>query len=406
MKLKAFSVTQVNNYIKRILQCDPLLTNIYVKGEISNIKYHGYGNIYFTLKDENSRLNCFISYENSKNLKYELDDGMEITASGYINVFEKNGTYSLNIVDIQMEGVGNLHIAFEKLKEKLEKEGLFDISKKKKLPSFPKYVAVITSETGAAIRDIIKTIQNKNSYVDIYIFPCLVQGQYAANDISRAIKTVNDLFPHVDIIILGRGGGSLEELWPFNEEIVARGIYESKIPVISAVGHETDFSISDFAADIRAATPTAAAEIAVPNINDLNLRTDKLKHDIDNYLTKKITEESNRLKQHDFRVIKNILEHKYQNRALVSNQYIKNIQLLVSEKIIHNKSAMDKYYTLLESLNPEHIMDRGYAAVLNIDGKFIRSIDKVNKGDHINIMLTDGKIQSVVELTEKKEKTT
>ena len=258
MALKPISVSQLNGYIKRILQTDPILGNVSVIGEISNLKFHGSGHIYFSLKDANSKINCFLPMDQRKYLRFELSEGMEITASGYLYLYERGGSYSLNIRDINVEGRGNLDLAFEQLKNRLEQEGLFDERYKKKLPLFPEKIAVVTSETGAAVRDIIKTIKSRNCMTDIIVFPCLVQGKQAGADIAKTIAKVNDLYPEIDVMIVGRGGGSKEELWAFNEEVVARSIFLSEIPVISAVGHETDFSISDWVADVRAATPTAA----------------------------------------------------------------------------------------------------------------------------------------------------
>ena len=265
MAVKPVKVSQLNGYIKRVLQSDPLLGNVSVIGEISNLKYHGSGHVYFTLKDEASKISCFLPYEYRKDLRYELSDGMEIIATGYIYLYERGGTYSLNVREIAVEGVGNLMAAFERLKDKLSKEGLFDENYKKPIPFFPRKIAVITSETGAAVRDIIKIIRSRNNIVDVLVYPCLVQGPGAAAEIADAIEAVNRLFPETDTIIVGRGGGSLEELWAFNEEIVARSIFASRIPVISAVGHETDFTIADFVADKRAETPTAAAQMAAPD---------------------------------------------------------------------------------------------------------------------------------------------
>ncbi|MDD4122248.1 MAG: exodeoxyribonuclease VII large subunit, partial [Eubacteriales bacterium] len=280
MAIKPVRVSQLNSYIKRVLQSDPLLGNVSVVGEISNLKYHGSGHIYFTLKDETSKISCFLPADAIKNIRYELSDGMEIIAVGYIYLYERGGSYSLNVRDITIEGFGNLSAAFDKLKEKLAKEGLFDEKYKKPITLFPRKVAVITSETGAAVRDIVKIIKNRNNIVDVLIYPCLVQGPGAAAEISDAINSVNQLFPEVDTIIVGRGGGSMEELWAFNEEIVARSIFVSKIPVISAVGHETDFTISDFVADKRAETPTAAAQIAVPDIKALKEYIENEKDDL------------------------------------------------------------------------------------------------------------------------------
>ena len=237
MGLKPVTVSQLNSYIKRILQTDPILGNVSVRGEVSNLKFHGSGHVYFSLKDEKSRINCFLPSDRAVQIGRALQEGMEIIASGYIYLYERGGSYSLNVTDLEKAGQGELAIAFEKLKQKLAKEGLFDQEHKKLIPAFPHKVAIVTSETGAAVRDILKIIQKKNNCVDVLVYPVLVQGPGAPQQIADAIRDLSENYPDVDTIITGRGGGSMEELWAFNEEIVARSIYESKIPVISAVGH-------------------------------------------------------------------------------------------------------------------------------------------------------------------------
>ena len=280
MGLKPIRVGQLNNYIGRVLKTDPILGNVSVIGEISNLKFHSSGHVYFSLKDETSKINCFLSSSNLEHITCPMEEGMEIVASGFISVYERGGYYSLNIRDMEVNGEGQLAIQFEKLKAKLEKEGLFAPEHKKPLPEFPSKIAVVTSETGAAVRDIIRTIKNKNDYVDILVYPVLVQGPAAAQDIAGAIRDINENYKDVDVIITGRGGGSMEELWAFNEEVVARSIFASEIPVISAVGHETDFTISDFTADFRAATPTAAAELAVPDTGKLREYLEDMKEEL------------------------------------------------------------------------------------------------------------------------------
>lgn len=403
MKLKALKVSQVNNYIRRILQSDPVLTNISVQGEISNIKYHGNGHIYFTLKDNNSKLSCFVAYENTQFINLQLDNGMEVTASGYIYVYEKNGNYSLNVLDVTVEGMGNLHITFEKLKKKLEQEGLFHPSNKKKLPGFPKKIALVTSETGAAIKDMLTTIQQKNNIVELLIFPCLVQGAYAAADISSTIDMINSDFSDIDVIIIGRGGGSMEELWPFNEEIVAKAIYHSIIPIISAVGHETDFSIADFVADVRAATPTAAAEMVVPNTHELLKYIKTLYKDMNFSINNKMSEYKSALDKNNMKVISSLIEYRFENNKMLINQIYHNLLSAMSEKITKNQHNIQQHYSTLDHLNPNHILKRGYAAVTNKKGEFIQSIGQIDVGDSIDIMLTDGLVTTTVNSKEERK---
>ena len=295
MGLKPIKVGQLNNYIGRVLKTDPILANVSVVGEISNLKFHSSGHVYFSLKDETSKLNCFLASSNLERITCPMEEGMEVVASGYISVYERGGYYSLNIRDIEVNGEGQLAIQFEKLKAKLEREGLFSAENKKPLPEFPSKIAVVTSETGAAVRDIIRTVKNKNDYVDILVYPVLVQGPAAAEDIAAALRDINENYSDVDIIITGRGGGSMEELWAFNEEVVARSIFASRIPVISAVGHETDFTISDFVADFRAATPTAAAELAVPDTGELREYLSGMKQTLADSLLQTVEYRKNRL---------------------------------------------------------------------------------------------------------------
>lgn len=396
MAVKPVRVSQLNAYIKRILQSDPLLSSVSVVGEISNLKFHGTGHVYFTLKDENSKINCFLSSENLQHLHFELADGMEITAEGYIYLYEKGGTYSLNIRDIQISGLGNLSIAFEKLKDKLSKQGLFDEKYKKPIPFFPYKIVVITSESGAAVRDIIKIIKNRNNVVDVLVYPVLVQGPGAASDIAEAIKQVNRLFPETDTIIIGRGGGSIEELWAFNEEIVARSIFDSKIPIISAVGHEIDFTISDFVADKRAETPTAAAQMAVPDIHELNNYILQLK-------TNLIYQAANFIRCKELQLQCFNLEalvSKFENRIdfqmnIINNQY-KELFTLISNLIYNRKNRIDSVKDQLEALNPRNIMDRGYSAISNSEGKLISSVEALKLNDTFITIMKDGSVEGVV----------
>jgi len=374
MKMKPIKVSQLNGYIKRILQSDPILGNISVIGEISNIKYHGTGHVYFSMKDENSRISCFLPSSEVSKLRYELEDGMEITASGYMYVYEKGGTYSLNVKDIEISGQGDLSIAFEKLKEKLKEEGLFDTKYKKPLPKFPKKIAIVTSGTGAAIEDMLKIITSRNNIVDILIYPVLVQGAGAGADISNAIKQINIEFPKMDVIITGRGGGSTEELWAFNEEIVARSIFDSKIPVISAVGHETDVTISDFVADVRAETPTAAAMLAVPDTYELKRYINSLENSL-----------------HD------MIDKYFLNKRRLLDAY--NIDLFISNfksKIELNRALTNSFKIKLESLNPKNIMSLGYGAILKENGKLANSVLEFSPKDFLKVKLADGNIACTV----------
>lgn len=390
MGLNPVKVSQLNSYIKRILQTDPILGNVSVIGEISNLKYHGSGHIYFSLKDETSKINCFLAADTAGKLSVNLEEGMEITATGYIYLYERGGSYSLNIRSIEVSGQGDLAIAFMKLKEKLEKEGLFDKKYKKELPVFPHKVAVVTSATGAAVRDITKIIKNKNNYVDILIYPVLVQGPGAAPDISAAIDDININHKDVDVIITGRGGGSMEELWAFNEEIVARSIFNSIIPVISAVGHETDFTIADFVADLRAETPTAAAERAVPDTGILRENIEYLKDELTRNI--KVIAESKKTRLELLNP--ETFGRDIQSRVIMDQMKIDNlidgmkdnIQSMLSDFTHRIKLAAE----VLEAGNPDNILARGYSVVYDKDGKVVRDVSTLHTGDIISVKASRG----------------
>ena len=287
MEYKALSVTELNKYIKDKIATDEFLNNVLIKGEISNFKHHYTGHMYFTLKDDNSLIKCIMFKSYTTNLKFVPKDGMSVLAFGTISVFERDGVYQLYCKAMQEDGLGSLYKAYEELKEKLQKEGLFDETHKKKLPKAPKVIGVLSSNTGSVIKDIINVSTRRNPNVYIRLYPVPVQGEGAGEKIAEAIKIMNDK-NLADVLILARGGGSLEDLWPFNEEVVARAIYDSKLPIVSAVGHETDFSISDFVADLRAPTPSAAAELVVPNVAELSQKLDVYNLRLKNALKKKI----------------------------------------------------------------------------------------------------------------------
>ncbi len=371
--MKPVAVSQLNSYIRRVLATDPILSNISVVGEISNLKHHSTG-VYFSLKDSDSKVSCYIPPSILRQLRYELDEGMEIIAHGYINVYERGGTYSINIKDIEMQGTGDLAKAFKKLKTKLAAEGLFDPIHKKELPLFPSKVAVITSPTGAAVEDIKKIIRSRNLYVDILIVPVMVQGQNAASSISHAIYEVNRLFPETDVMIVGRGGGSMEELWAFNEEIVARAIFASEIPVISAVGHETDFTIADFVADFRAETPTAAAALAVPDIEKLKTMAKDSRQRLLENLEACIIVKKHRLETLD----------------------IGNLQKRLTDRITISRLKCDTFKNTLEHLSPKNIMERGYSAFTREDGSFIKSSEELKVGQTVRTVMKDGTVLSEI----------
>lgn len=396
MAIKPIKVSQLNGYIKRVLQSDPLLGNVSVIGEISNLKHHSTGHVYFTLKDETSKINCFLPAENLKEIRYELTDGIEIVANGYIYLYERGGSYSLNVRDIAIEGIGNLTAAFEKLKEKLSQEGLFDEKHKKPIPYFPEKVVVITSATGAAVKDIIKIIKSRNNIVDVLIYPCLVQGPGAAAEIANAIAEVNRLFPEADTLIVGRGGGSMEELWAFNEEIVARSIFASKIPIISAVGHETDFTIADFVADKRAETPTAAAQTAVPDIKALKEHVENQKENLIHIMERLIKYMKLRVASNHIDALSVNMNHRLRLHSMKTETLFKEMHSALKSRFADWSSQLENIRTSLDSFNPRNIMNRGYAAILDGNGNLAGSTDVFKAGDKLTAVMKDGEINCKV----------
>ena len=403
MAMKPIRVSQLNSFIKRILQSDPLLGNISVIGEISNLKYHSSGHVYFTLKDETSKINCFLPREQYELLHYELEEGMEITASGYIYVYERGGTYSLNVRDIMVEGRGNLAAAFEKLRLKLETEGLFDERYKKPIAQYPKQIAVITSDTGAAVRDIIKIISEKNDQIRIIVYPCLVQGPDAAVDIARAVSEVNRLFPETDTIIVGRGGGSMEELWAFNEEIVARSIFLSRIPVISAVGHESDVTIADYVADKRAATPTEAADIASSDKRLLILSLEKAQKALENACMVFLSGAEAKTRLCDMTALKSQLTDRLRWNSLLAEKLLAEVMHGINDRFNTAENNTEKYKAALEAGNPVEIMKKGYGIILDRFGKLTGSAFAFAPGDSLTVIFKDGKINCSVESIRRAE---
>ena len=381
MALKPITVTQLNHYISRVLTTDPLLGNLTVTGEISNLKYHSSGHLYFSISDENSKINCFFPAQYARGLHYELGDGLAVIIHGYLNVYKKGGTYTLFIRSIEIAGEGNLAMAFQMLKEKLDAEGLFNPAHKKPIPPFPRRIGIVTSNTGAAVRDIIKIIESRTSLTDMIVFPVLVQGSEAAADIAATIDMINRDFDDIDTLIVGRGGGSMEDLWAFNEEIVARAIYRSRIPVISAVGHEIDFTIADFVADRRAETPTAAAEMAVPNIRELMQRAESWQNSLMADLKKKVS-------YADLRAEKLFAEmrHVLQGRVNAYRHELESCRLLLDEN------------------HPYRVLRKGYAVLEDAAGRNLASISDLRDGQSYRLKLKDGSATfRVTELAVTKE---
>lgn len=397
MAMKPISVSQLNNYIKRTLQTDPLLGNVSVTGEISNLKFHDSGHVYFSLKDESSRINCFIASDNLMTLGCMPSEGMEVVIGGYIYLYMRGGSYSLNVRTMEESGQGELAAAFEKLKRKLEAEGLFDKERKREIPLFPGKIALVTSPTGAAVRDMIKIITGKNDFVDILICPVLVQGPNAAGEIAAAIDDLNKNHPDVDVIIAGRGGGSMEELWAFNEEIVARSIYASHIPVISAVGHEIDFTISDFVADMRAETPTAAAERAAPDTGGIRGQLETMEQEMKNRLTSIAREKRRLLEALDPEVFGRNLKSRIAFDRLNADNIMSDAESRMRSTLTTLRHRTQLAGEAVESSSPKAIMDRGYSIVTDEDGKVVKNADALADRQLINIEAAKGRATARVE---------
>lgn len=390
-----YTVAQVNKYIKKILDNDFILSNIVVKGEISNFKNHSSGHLYFSLKDESATIKCVMFKGQTLGLKFKPEDGMKVLISGYISAYERDGQYQLYCDSIQLDGMGDLYAKYERLKEKLQKEGLFDESRKKKLPLLPKTVAVITSPTGAVIKDILNVSLRRFPKANIKLFPAAVQGEGAFNELVHQVNFVNEN-NMADVIIIGRGGGSIEDLWNFNSEELAYAIANSKIPVVSAVGHETDFTICDFVSDLRAPTPSAAAEVVFPVLEELNYKL------------------ANFEKRMKFALTENLKNKKKQLQRIYESYYFKRPQELVNklkirldnsqkdlvnieEKIItEKKNSFVKLTNKLDALSPLKTLSRGYAVAIK-DGATIKSVSQLKDKDKFKVRLSDGAINAIKE---------
>ncbi len=416
MNDKYLSVSAITRYLKAKFDSDENLQTVFLKGEISNFKAHTSGHFYFSLKDETSKINAIMFRSNASKVLFKPVDGMKVLVTGRVSIYEAMGSYQVYVDEMLEDGVGNLYVAYEQLKKKLKEEGLFDEVHKRAIPKIPRKVGIITASTGAAIRDIITTIKRRFPICETILFPTLVQGENAKDDIVRNIKRAEDY--DLDVLIVGRGGGSIEDLWPFNEEIVARAIYDCKIPVISAVGHEVDFTIADFVADLRAPTPTAAAELAVPNMYDLKKHIDQLSIRLNESIFKKV----NYLKlyldsvKNSF-VIKNpmiMFENRKQSLDLMNNK-LNDLMLGKVDKLKNEMAKMKKSYVLtnpillykdkilevkniakkLELLNPLNILSRGYS-VTYFQDKALKSVKGIEKDNVLDIKLADGMIKSKV----------
>jgi exodeoxyribonuclease VII large subunit len=442
MESRYLTVHALTKYIKRKFDADPHLHEVMVKGEISNFKQHSSGHMYFTLKDEKARILAVMFARNNQQMKFTPENGMKVLIKASITVYESSGQYQMYVADMQPDGIGQLYLAYEQLKAKLEQEGLFHPDHKQAIPKYPRTIGVITSPTGAAIRDIITTIKRRYPIAKIMIYPALVQGETAAPSIVKAIQQANQQdSPSIDVLIVGRGGGSIEELWAFNEEIVARAIYASNIPIISAVGHETDFTIADFVADMRAPTPTGAAELAVPHIDELveriltrksrlirgikekvelqklrlnriqrsyafrypkvlydqkmeqlDKQTELLMRNVQRVFTQKSNQQQLIQKQLERNHPQQYIKKANQDLASLQKNLIRNTELILQIKRQSFLSKIGK----MDALSPLKIMERGYNVAYDNSGKLIASIKQVKPKDHIELNLADGKVEAEI----------
>ncbi|MBO0960804.1 exodeoxyribonuclease VII large subunit [Neobacillus sp. MM2021_6] len=441
------SVNALTKYIKRKFDADPHLRDIHVRGEISNFKQHSSGHMYFTLKDEKARILAVMFASQSRFMKFSPENGMKVIVKGDITVYEPSGQYQIYIKEMQPDGIGELFLAYEQLKQKLEAEGLFAQEAKQAIPMYPRTVGVITSPTGAAIRDVITTIKRRYPIATVLVFPALVQGDNAAPSIVKAIEKANNM-KEIDVLIVGRGGGSIEELWAFNEELTARAIFASKIPIISAVGHETDFTIADFVADLRAPTPTGAAELAVPHLDELMDRILQRQTRLLRAMNGKFQFEKERLhrvqKSYAFRYPHRLYEQKLEQLDKLTEMLVRGTSRLSIVKkdqheVLHKRlqrnhpdqalskakinfdrtqkdmkrsmlqilskkqTDFDRILSTLQALSPLKIMERGFSLAYSEDNRLVKSVKQVKENEQVQIQLTDGSLFCKVEKIKERE---
>ncbi len=399
--MQAYSVTEINYYIKNLFMRDQLLSHVYVKGEVSNCKYHTSGHIYFTLKDAQGQLACVMFAGQRRGLNFKLEEGQSVIALGSVTVYERDGKYQLYANEIRLDGQGILYEKFEKLKKNLAEEGLFDPEHKKPIPKYPKKVGVITASTGAAIQDIINISRRRNPYVQLILYPAQVQGQGSAESVARGIKVLDKL--GMDTIIVGRGGGSIEDLWAFNEEIVARAIYQCKTPIISAVGHETDYTIADFVSDLRAPTPSAAAEQAVNEYLEFDRMLKDYGRKLGREMQQKLIQYQNMAKQYKLRLFYASPAYQIKQKRQYLMEAEEKLKARINQRLKEKRYRLELYIARLEGLSPLSKLSKGYALIVGEDNLPVQSISKVKEKELITVSLLDGDIKArVEELCEKR----
>jgi exodeoxyribonuclease VII large subunit len=393
MYIKTLTVSALNNYIKKVLDNDFILNNSCIKGEISNFKVHSSGHVYFSLKDEFSKINCIMFRSSAENLEFYPEEGMKVIVRGHVSVYSKDGAYQLYCEAMEPDGLGELYIAFQKLKDRLETEGIFDAKHKKEIPKFSKRVGVITSPTGAAVRDIINVTKRRNRGVDIIIYPSLVQGNDASRSVIKGIEYFNKN-TDVDVLIIARGGGSLEELWAFNDEKLAYAIYDSELPIVTGIGHETDFTIADFVSDRRASTTSAAAEIVVFNLLEISNYIGNYKGAMDSYIKSLITNKNNELS-----LLERTLNSNSPQKFIV-NEYnnIENLKHILNAKangkLSVNIEKLRKLNAVLDAHNPLNALKKGYSIVEDVDGRIVSRTAELKNLNRIRVIVGDGSAEA------------
>jgi len=392
---QAYTVTQINQYIKNIFIRDQILNRVYIKGEVSNCKYHTSGHIYFTLKDAAGQLACVMFAGQRRGLTFRLEEGQSVIVLGSINVYERDGKYQLYASSIQLDGLGRLYEQYERLKKALEMEGLFDKSHKKLIPQYPTKIGIVTASTGAAIQDILNIAKRRNPYVQLILYPAQVQGIGAAQSIAKGIMALDKL--NLDTIIVGRGGGSIEDLWAFNEELVARTIFNCNTPIISAVGHETDVTIADFVADLRAPTPSAAAELAVNDYRTFLTTISDYQRQLNKIMIQKITYSRGLVREYKLRLDYSSPSYQIQQKRQRLIDTEQKLHYLMERSLKLKKHQLQLIITKLEGLSPLKKLSRGYAMVIGEDGKPVQSAKNISVDEVITLSLLDGEVKARVE---------
>jgi exodeoxyribonuclease VII large subunit len=394
--LQVYSVSEVTGYIRVLLEENPDLQDIWIQGEVSNASFPSSGHVYFTLKDAGASLRCVIWKWTAQYLHVRPEDGMAVDVHGKFSVYEKGGQYQFYVDSLRLQGEGKLYQEFLRLKRTLEEEGLFDAQRKKTIPAYPKLIGIVTSSTGAALQDILNTLQKRFPLVEVLLSPTSVQGEGAAHNIVRALQTLENYPEKPDVIILARGGGSLEDLWPFNEEEVVRAVAAAQIPIISGVGHETDFTLVDFVADLRAPTPTGAAVLAVPDSEELKITIQEIKESLIQVFREKIQDQRTELKENRYKLQHLSPERTIQQAIMQNDDFSRRLQMMIRSRMELLHANLDMIKGRFHALDPMAVLQRGYALVFDPQGKLVDSIAKTNKNEKIGVRLKDGTLAAEV----------